>query len=144
MSFRKILIAVDESSIAAHAADVGAQLATALGAELALVYVVDPTQTVAPDSGVPAADLIALAEKDAKRLLAGFRQRAPEGNPSPEFVAVGKPASEIVQTAKEWPADVIVIGSHGRHGLERALLGSVAEGVMRHAPCSVLVVRTPG
>ena len=61
MSFRKILIAVDESPIAAHAADVGAQLATALGAELALVYVVDPTQTVASDSGVQAADLIALA-----------------------------------------------------------------------------------
>jgi len=143
VSFRRILIAVDESPIAAHAADVGAQLATALGAELARVYVVDPTQTVAPDSGVPAADLIALAEKDAKRLLAGFRQRAPQGNPSLEFVAVGKPASEIVKTATEWPADVIVIGSHGRHGLERALLGSVAEGVMRHAPCSVLVVRTP-
>jgi universal stress protein A len=66
VSFRKILIAVDESPIAAHAADVGAQLATAL--ELALIYVVDPTQTVAPDSGLPAADLIALAEKDAKRL----------------------------------------------------------------------------
>ena len=143
MSFRRILIAVDESPIAAHAADVGAQLATALGAELARVYVVDPTQTVAPDSGVPAADLIALAEKDAKRLLAGFRQRAPQGNPSLEFVSVGKPASEIVKTAKEWPADVIVIGSHGRHGFARALLGSVAEGVMRHAPCSVLVVRTP-
>jgi nucleotide-binding universal stress UspA family protein len=143
VSFRRVLIAVDESPIAAHAADVGAQLATALGAELARVYVVDPTQTVAPDSGVPAADLSALAEKDAKRLLAGFRQRAPQGNPSLEFVAVGKPASEIVKTAKEWPADVIVIGSHGRHGLERALLGSVAEGVMRHAPCSVLVVRTP-
>ena len=143
MSFRRILIAVDESPIAAHAADVGAQLATALGAELARVSVVDPTQTVAPDSGVPAADLIALAEKDAKRLLAGFQQRAPQGNPSLEFVAVGKPASEIVKAAQEWPADVIVIGSHGRHGLERALLGSVAEGVMRHAPCSVLVVRTP-
>lgn len=81
MSFRRILIAVDESPIAAHAADVGAQLATALGAELARVYVVDPTQAVAPDSAVPAADLIALAEKDAKRLLAGFRQRAPQGNP---------------------------------------------------------------
>ena len=143
MSFRRILIAVDESPIAAHAADVGVQLATALGAEFAHVYVVDPTQTVAPDSGVPAADLIALAEKDAKRLLAGFRQRAPQGNPSLEFVVVGRPAAEIVKAAKEWPADVIVIGSHGRHGLERALLGSVAEGVMRHAPCSVLVVRTP-
>lgn len=143
MSFRRILIAVDESPVAAHATDVGAQLATALGAELALVSVVDPAQTVVPDGGVPAAELIALAEKDAKRLLAGFRQRAPQGHPSLEFVAVGKPASAIVKTAKEWPADVIVIGSHGRHGLERALLGSVAEGVMRHAPCSVLVVRTP-
>jgi nucleotide-binding universal stress UspA family protein len=143
VSFRRVLIAVDESPVAAHATNVGAQLATALGAELALVYVVDPTRTGAPDSGVPAADLVALAEKDAKRFLAGLRQRAPQGKPSLEFVAVGKPAAEIVRTAKEWPADVIVIGSHGRHGLERALLGSVAEGVMRHAPCSVLVVRTP-
>lgn len=143
MSFRKILIAVDESPVAAHATDVGAQLATALGAELALVAVVDPTVSIAPDSGVSGAELIAMAEQDAKRLLAGFRQRASQGNPSLEFVAVGKPAAEIVKTAKEWPADVIVIGSHGRHGLERALLGSVAERVMRHAPCSVLVVRTP-
>jgi universal stress protein A len=111
VSFRRILIAVDESPVAAHATDVGAQLATALGAELALVSVVDPTQTVAPDGGVPAAELIALAEKDAKRLLAGFRQRAPQGNPSLEFVAVGKPAAEIVKTAKEWPADVIVMTS---------------------------------
>ena len=143
MSFRRILIAVDESPVAAHAAEVGAQLATALGAELALVCVVDPAQTAAPDSGVPVADLIALAEKDAKRLLADFRQRASQRYAPLEFVAVGKPASEIVKTAKEWPADVIVIGSHGRHGLDRALLGSVAEGVMRHAPCSVFVVRTP-
>lgn len=118
-------------------------MATALGAELALVAVVDPTVSIAPDSGVSGAELIAMAEQDAKRLLAGFRQRASQGNPSLEFVAVGKPAAEIVKTAKEWPADVIVIGSHGRHGLERALLGSVAERVMRHAPCSVLVVRTP-
>lgn len=143
MSFRRILIAVDESPVAAHAADVGAQLATALGAELARVYVVDPTQNAAPESGVAAADLIALAERDARQLLAGFRQRAPQGQSALEFVAVGKPASEIVKTAREWPADVIVIGSHGRHGLERALLGSVADGVMHHAPCSVLVVRTP-
>jgi universal stress protein A len=54
---------------------------------------------------------------------------------------VGKPAAEIVNAAKEWPADVIVIGSHGRAGVTRVLLGSVAEAVMRHAPCPVLVVR---
>ena len=58
-----------------------------------------------------------------------------------EFIHVGKPASEIIRTAKEWPTDIIVIGSHGRHGIQRALLGSVAEAVMRHAPCPVLVIR---
>jgi nucleotide-binding universal stress UspA family protein len=47
----------------------------------------------------------------------------------------------IVAMAANWPADAIVIGSHGRHGLDRALLGSVSDGVVRHAPCSVHVVR---
>jgi nucleotide-binding universal stress UspA family protein len=122
---------------------VGAELAKALGAELAYVFAVDPAQSVAPESGVPAGELIALAEQDAKRLLARFRQRASQEPPPLEFVAVGKPASVIVTTAKEWPADVIVIGSHGRLGVERMMLGSVAEAVMRHASCSVLVVRAP-
>jgi nucleotide-binding universal stress UspA family protein len=143
VSFKRILLAVDESPVAAHAADVGGELAAVLGAELAFISVVDPSQIGAPDSGVPAADLMALAEKDAKRLVAGFGQRAPQGHAALEFVAVGKPASEIVKTAREWPADVIVIGSHGRRGIDRVLLGSVAEAVMRHAGCSVLVVRAP-
>jgi nucleotide-binding universal stress UspA family protein len=143
VSFRRILLAVDESPVAAHAVDVGVELAEALGAELAFIVVVDPSQTVMPESGVPAADLIALAEQDGKRLLAAFRKRSSREPPALEFVAVGKPAAEIVKTANEWPADVIVIGSHGRHGVERALMGSVAEAVMRHAPCSVLVVRAP-
>jgi nucleotide-binding universal stress UspA family protein len=47
----------------------------------------------------------------------------------------------IVDAATEWPADLIVIGSHGRTGLDRFLLGSVADSVMRHAPCSVEVIR---
>ena len=54
MSFRRILLAVDESPIAAHAADVAAELAKALGAHMALIYVVDPSQSVVPESGVPA------------------------------------------------------------------------------------------
>jgi nucleotide-binding universal stress UspA family protein len=141
VSFRRVLLALDESPVAAHAADVGVNLAKALGAELALIYVVDPGQTVPPESGVPAPDLIALAEQDGKRLLADFRNRSLLQPPALEFIAVGKPATEIVRTAKEWPADVIVIGTHGRHGVERMFLGSVAEAVMRHAPCSVLVVR---
>ena len=54
---------------------------------------------------------------------------------------IGSPVGEVVKAAKDWPADLIVIGSHGRGGIRRALLGSVAEGVMRQAPCPVLVVR---
>jgi nucleotide-binding universal stress UspA family protein len=62
-------------------------------------------------------------------------------SPVLEFVPVGDAASEIAKAAEDWPADLIVIGSHGRGGIRRALLGSVAEGVMRQASCPVLVVR---
>lgn len=51
------------------------------------------------------------------------------------------PRHAIVEAARDWPADVIVVGSHGRRGVDRLLLGSVAESVVRHAPCSVDVVR---
>ena len=141
MSFRRILVAVDESAFAARAADVGFELARSLGVELALIHVVDPSLVAAPESGIPAGELVALAQQDGKRLLAAFGQRAAL-QPAPlEFIHVGKPAAEIVKAAKDWPADLIVIGSHGRGGVQRLLLGSVAEAVMRHAACPVLVVR---
>lgn len=53
------------------------------------------------------------------------------------------PPRAIIDAAREWPADLIVLGSHGRRGFERLLLGSVAESVVRHAPCSVDIVRMP-
>jgi nucleotide-binding universal stress UspA family protein len=55
----------------------------------------------------------------------------------------GNPKSVIVDFAAKWPADLVVMGSHGRRGLERFLLGSVSEAVVRYAPCSVQVVRIP-
>jgi nucleotide-binding universal stress UspA family protein len=56
-------------------------------------------------------------------------------------VREGDPRREIVEEAKDWGADLIIVGSHGRTGILRRLLGSVAEHVVRHAPCSVEVVR---
>jgi nucleotide-binding universal stress UspA family protein len=141
MNFRNILVAVDSGPVAAHAAEVGSELARALGANVALIYAVDPTLAVAPESGISAGELVALAEQDGRRLLAGFRGRFSLPASTLEFVEVGQPASTIVKAAKDWPADVIVIGSHGRGGVRRALVGSVAEAVMRHAPCPVLVIR---
>lgn len=140
--FRKVLIAVDDSPIAAHAVDVGAELAQALHAEVALIYVIDPSLTYAPESGLSADDVKRAAESEGKRLVADLRSRLPEGLGSMQFISAGPPGPEIARAAEQWPADVIVIGSHGRRGMSRALLGSVAEAVMRHASCPVLIVRT--
>jgi nucleotide-binding universal stress UspA family protein len=142
MNFRRILIAVDGSPLAAHAANVGIELARSLGGEVAFIHVVDPAHAYAPEGGVSPAVLLAQAEEDGKRLLAELRQRASPQPTCLEFLAVGKPNLEILKAANEWPADIIVIGSHGSGGLTRLLVGSVAEAVMRHASCPVLVVRS--
>ena len=141
MSFRRILIAIDESPIAAHAADVGVDLARSLGSEVAFIAVVDPALAAAGDSGISSAALLATLRADAQRLLAACRQRAVVEPPPLEFVPVGKPSTEILKAAESWPADVIVLGTHGRGAMTHLLLGSVAEAVVRHASCPVLVVR---
>ena len=141
MAIRKILIAIDGEPVAAHAAEMGFELAQSLGAEGALIYGVDPHLGYAPQGGVPSSQLLAEAERDGRRLLASVAQRSTLQPRRLEFLKIGKPSAEIVKAAAEWPADLIVIGSHGRRGIERALLGSVAEAVLRHAPCPVLVVR---
>lgn len=58
-------------------------------------------------------------------------------------VLIGSPESRIVETAEEFQADLIIVGSHGYNSWERLLLGSVSDSVIHHAPCSVFVVRTP-
>lgn len=139
--FGKILIAVDEQPIAEHAAQMGVELAKALGAELALITVVDTSADYAADGGIMGEDVTAQIERDARRSLAGLCRRLSVPPSTLEFVENGAPAAEIVKAAKEWPADLVVVGSHGRGGIERALVGSVADAVLRHAPCPVLMVR---
>ena len=58
-------------------------------------------------------------------------------------VEQGDPKSKIIEAASKWHADLIVVGSHGRKGLEHFLLGSVSDAVARHAGCSVEIVRIP-
>jgi nucleotide-binding universal stress UspA family protein len=58
-------------------------------------------------------------------------------------VEEGDPRSKVIDYAASWKADLVLVGSHGRKGLDRFLVGSVAESVARHAPCSVLIVRVP-
>lgn len=58
-----------------------------------------------------------------------------------DVIPEGDPRTVILDAAANWPADLVIVGSHGRTGLDRFLLGSVAERIVRHAPCSVEVVR---
>ncbi len=142
MTFKKILIAIDESTFAAHAADVGTDLATQLGAEVAFVTVVDAAaMPYAADSGVPAAEWLAMLKRDAKTLLNAFASRSAIAPPPLQFLEEGKPATKVIDAARNWPADLIVMGTHGRNAVATVLLGSVAQGVLRHAPCPVMVLR---
>lgn len=140
MSFKKILIAVDDSEFAEHAANVGIELAKSLEAEVGFVHVFDPTVGPSGTWGVTAERLMEMSERAAKHLLATFRERVARSH-VPEFLESGKPASKIVEVAKNWPADLIVMGSHGRGKIQGLLLGSVSQEVLHHASCPVLVVR---
>jgi nucleotide-binding universal stress UspA family protein len=143
MIFRKILIALDVGPIAAHAVDVGIELGRSLKADMALIHVMGLPVPVGGDIGVPPEEITTLVTQEGRRLLDGVRQRLSLEASVLEFLESGDPTVEIVKAAKAWPADLIVIGSHGRGGLDRMMLGSVAEAVMRRAPCPVLVIR-PG
>jgi nucleotide-binding universal stress UspA family protein len=141
MGFQRILVAMDGSEAAARAVDLTAELATALGAQVAIVHVIDPKLAIVPDSGVPADRLLFELRHDGRQLLSTAAARLHTAPPPWEFLREGKPAHEILAAAREWDAQLIVIGTHGRTGLNRALWGSTAEGVVRHAACPVLVAR---
>ncbi len=141
MSFRKILIAVDESVFAERATRTAVELASSLKAEIAFVHIYQPSSAPGTMWGEPADRLMEMSEKAARQLLASFRGRASGSLHISEFLETGKPAHGIVEVAKKWPADLIVMGSHGRGKAQSLFVGSVAQEVLHRAPCPVLVVR---
>ena len=98
--------------------------------------------------GPSAADCLLRAKADRRREAHALLARAVERLQRARFTATallveGSARQAMVAMAERWPADGIVIGSHGRHGLARVLHGSVSDGIVRHARCSVHVVRAP-
>ena len=84
----------------------------------------------------------AQAENAAEKAAATIRRSLPDSKLDlTTKVVTGNPPQVIVETAKEWNADLIVVGSHGRGFWKRMLVGSVSDAVLHHAPCSVLVIR---
>ena len=139
---KKILIATDGSEYTKSAIKKGLSLAKMLGAEAIGVYVVD----VRDFSGMSMEDMnyayVDLIRDHGDEILSELKEYGKEfGLDVRTIKREGIPADEIVSVAEEEDADLIVIGSFGRSALEKLLLGSVAEKVIRHAPCPVLVVR---
>jgi nucleotide-binding universal stress UspA family protein len=115
-------------------------LARDYGARLVVLHVASAPTVVYGEGIVPPDPEDFLAE--AKESLDQIEAPA-EGVQLERRLEEGDPAAEIVRVAKEIGADLIVMGTHGRTGLGRLLMGSVAERVLRQAPCPVLTVRTP-
>jgi universal stress protein A len=138
-----ILVATDFSEHADHALEYAAELAAPLGATIHLVHAISIPPMGVPEMGVAYSALMiesmtkhAQAELDKR--AAGYRDRTTLG---PTRLDVGDPRDVVDRAAVQIGADLIVMGTHGRRGIRRVLLGSVAESVVRSAPCPVLTIR---
>jgi nucleotide-binding universal stress UspA family protein len=120
-----------------------AERAGRLGWELELVHVYPPPPPAGTDLLATPADLSATLVAELQRTMAMWQEEALRlaGGPVRSTLALGDAAGELVRLAGERPFDLLVLGTHGRRGLKRFVLGSVAERVVREAPCAVLVVR---
>jgi nucleotide-binding universal stress UspA family protein len=146
LEFKSIVVATDGSKYSLAAASEAIGLAKRNGSRLTVISVV-PAEIATPvdiDFTMSQRELITEkemhnAEKNARAVKEAAQK---EGVPVKAFVVSGKPPEAIIQTAEEGRADLIVLGSHGRTGVERLLMGSVAERVIVLASCPVLVVKT--
>lgn len=139
--YEKILIAADGSEKNMAAVGEAIRIARACGAEVVAVYVQDlgALESIPPGE-MMLKDTWSVIQKESESTMSRIRSMA-EGVTLKTEVLEGKPAPEIVRYAIENKIDLIVIGTQGKRGLERLLLGSVAESVIRSAPCKVLIVK---
>ena len=141
MQYSKILIAVDSSPHAMHAAKMGFALAHQLKATIGLLFVVDRNREVInADLGITPEQSETVLLKQAEETIEQLIKMYDGVEGVLRFTPEGFPKKEIINTAKEWEADLIVMGTHGRTGLAHMMMGSVAEYVIKHASVPVMVV----
>jgi nucleotide-binding universal stress UspA family protein len=143
-SFSRILVPTDFSAGSEAAWRAAQRLAGALGAELVLVHVFVETPLFfeGPFAGERVREVYASARAWVQEQLDKWAADArATGRTVRAALRTGVPYQEIVAAARDEGADLVVLGTHGRGGLDRALLGSVADRVIRTAPCPVMTIR---
>jgi universal stress protein A len=147
VAIKRILVPTDFDICSTSTIRYAAELAEKFGAELVLLNVVQDLALAMPDAVMPTpvpAPVITQLIEAAKTGLENLVTAENLSRFSPKLeVRVGSPAGEIVATANDLKADLVCIGTHGRGGIAHFLLGSVAEKVVRQAPCPVLTIRPP-
>lgn len=158
MSFHKILVAIDNSALCESVFAEALELAQSNQAAIKLIHafmgeiVVEPSSSMAFEASLPlgaiANDyqtqqiLIDQQIEEAQALLQHYCERAVrQGVLTASDYKIGEAGHQLCEAAKEWDADLIVVGRRGRTGLAEVFLGSVSNYVLHHAPCSVLVIQ---
>jgi len=155
MKIKKILIGIDDSKFAEHAADYGFDIAHSFKAHVGLVHIVEPM--VIPSTGnsdillgsspqvmgINDVELMNIQNDASETLIERTIKKFGKGLEVTHFNEYGDTADGIIDCAKEFKADLIVIGTHSRTGFDRLLMGSIAEHVVRHSEIPVLVVPFP-
>ncbi|OOQ58641.1 universal stress protein [Mucilaginibacter pedocola] len=151
MKISRILIGIDDSKFADYAASYGFDLAKTFNAHVGLVHIVEPvvtpittndTITGLPyeDPGVNDVEMLNVQEHLSESLVDRTIEKYAGDLQVTHFSEFGATAEGILHCSKEFNADLIVIGTHSRTGLDRFFMGSVAESVVRHSEVPVLVV----
>ena len=142
VTMRRILCPVDFSDFSRHALDYAAGIARAYGARITALHVVPPITSMLPASGEGLYPPLVFRPEDLEQFRKELESFVRESgiDAVDADVVQGSVAGEIARVAKELPADLLVMGSHGRSGFERLMLGSVTEKLLRTAPCAVLTV----
>lgn len=146
MGIRRILIPLDFSDDSLNALKYACELARPLGAELLILYVLEPIYFATPaDVYATNTNLAMLMDEQrgvgSQQLARISAELTKKGQRARTVLKTGSPAHVIVDTAKTARADLIVMATHGRTGLAHLVMGSVAEKVVRTAACPVLTVR---
>ena len=151
---KKILIGIDDSRFADYAIAYGFELAQKLDAEVGLVHIIEPVPMMeATDTavGLPmeggvdyvTPELMNLQQQGSETMLERAIKKYGHGQDISHFTEYGPTAEGIVDCAKKFHADMIVVGTHSRTGLDRFFMGSIAEHVVRYSPVPVIVVPMP-
>ena len=112
------------------------------GAEIAIVHVVNiPTSVGSIDAGILPEEAMDFSKKAGQNLLKNLIDSYSEGLEIKEYLPIGSPVDEVTSVAKEFGADLLIVGTHARSGLSKFFLGSVEEQIVSQVECEVLVVK---